>query len=290
MSFVRCCFALWGVAWTATTVEAALVAAYTHEQVSPLTDDSGNGFTLTNGGSVQFVAPGSTDWFQLGQKVADFTFSGSKYLGVPSAVYTPGSDFTFTTLVRRDSSLINTGHQTILSSDRFRLQWRILRDNVPGVGLVIRPGTEQLHLGLRNTDKSKLMDGSSANGSFGLDAWYFLAMRFKAATGEVDAFLQQASGTLAPPVIHLAPSFNIGDMTGFRLGLDGLSTIGSGDAFLGEIDGARFYDTWLDNGQLQAVLQQEYWAPEPAAWMLLVLGGLPLIGWLRAGRRPQAAS
>lgn len=263
--------------------QGALVAQYTHEWADPLVDETGHGFNLANNGAVQFVSPGSADWFNVGQTVAEFPFSTSKSLAIPAGVYPPHTDFTFTALVRRDGARLNTGHQTIFSSNRFRLQWRITRNNVPGVGMVAVPGTEQLNLDLRDAGTARA-NGMSPRGSFGLEEWYFVAMRFKAATGEVDAFLQTASGTLAPPVIHLAPSFNIGDLTGFRIGLDGLSGIGSGDAFAGEIDGVRFYDTWLDNRQLQGVLQQEYWAPEPATWLSLTLGGLVLAGILRRRR------
>ena len=275
MKFV---LALMLLAATALPARASLIASYGHEnEADRLQDDSGNGNTLTNNGGVTFVAAPSQvgEQFDLGDTVGQYRKDGGDdYLAVPNSVYTAGSDFSFTALVyKEDTTNLNSGHQTVLASNRFRLQWRVNRvDDVPVLS------SQQLTLGTRDTKGDSTsendVNGPSANaasGSFMAGQWYFVALRYDQSENQLQAFIQSPSTTWDPTSITLTPTFAIDDFTNFRLGTDGVSNIGSGDGFDGYIDGARFYNTALSDAEFGDVLQDLYVVPEPSNLVLLVM-------------------
>ena len=163
------------------------------------------------------------------------------------------------------------GHQTILASDRFRFQFRDTGGDSNGAG------TLRLDVAGDGT-------GESGDDTFLTDQWYFVAMRYNALTGDLDAFLDDGSGGLAPPAFSMT-GIDLDDMVNFRVGADGLSGIGGIDPFGGWIDSIQFYDRFLSDGELQQVYQS--YVPEPATIVLLLLGmgALPL---LRRWRRRRA--
>ncbi|MDY0170159.1 MAG: DUF2341 domain-containing protein [Thermoguttaceae bacterium] len=216
-----------------------LLAHYTHDSANPLADDTGHLATLTNRGGTTFVPSGPTDPgpFQVGDTVAQFTRAGNDGLDVPS-IHTSGDDFTFVALVRKNSE--ETGHQTILSSNRFRYQYR-------DTGGVNDAGTLRLELSAGGGTTE------SGDNTFRTGEWYFTAFSYNAATGQIFNYLQDSSPVFRGPAGSLTA--NLDDMTRFQIGYNGLSGIGSGDAFGGWIDGARFYDQALTTLQLRDVFR-----------------------------------
>ena len=248
-----------------SAVQASLIAEYTHEAVDPLTDDAGGDHNLTSNGGPTFVSAFDRQGFVLGDTVGDFhRAGGNDQVDAPANVYS-GQSFTFTALVRRDSAVLNTGHQTILSTDRFRFQWRISRPGgVPDLG------TSQLTLALNNGGGA----GSGPGGSFPLDTWVFTAMRYDHTTHTVNGWMQDSSSsTLAGPQITLAGAAN--DLTDiastWRIGNDGLSLIGGADPWDGWIDSARIYDAALTDQELNGVFNS-FLIPEPSTAALMGLG------------------
>jgi hypothetical protein len=246
-----------------------LIAQYTHEDPTDrLRDMTGHGHDATNhggAGGVQFVAAPDGEGFVLGDTVGSYNRPDNKYLELPPDVVELGESFTFTALVRRDGNP-NTGYQTILGTNRFRFQW-----SADG----------------READKGRLRlditgtgDALTAPGVFDLEKWYFVALRYDAATNTGDAFLE-TSNSLGTPAFSFTPGDPLDDLMQFRIGADGLSGIGSFDGWTGFIDGARFYGSYLDDPALEGVLQS--YVPEPSALLLLVLGtaGLGLMRRLR---------
>ncbi len=267
----------------ALPAQADLIASYGHENdADRMQDDSGNGNTLTNNGGVTFVAAPSQvgEQFDLGDTVGQYRKNGGDdYLAVPDSVYTAGDDFSFAALIyKEDTTSLNTGHQTILASNRFRLQWRINRDTEAGTYDV---GSQQLALGTRDIygvtdplEENTPMNGPAADspsGTFMAGQWYFVALRYDQSENQLQAFIQSPSTTWDPTSITLTPTFAIDDFTNFRLGTDGVSNIGSGDGFDGYIDGARFYNTALSDAEFGDVLQDLYVVPEPSNLVLLVM-------------------
>jgi len=239
-----------------------LIAQYTHELADPLTDVTGNAYHATNhggGGGVAFVAPPTTQGFQLGDVVGSYNRNQSRYLEVPSHLLDIGQSFTFTAAVWRDSSLVS-GHQTILACDRFRFQW-----SADGYD----PDKGRLRIDINGSG-----DTTTAPGVFDLDTWYFVALRYDAATNQANAFLVDGVD-LGSPAFSFSPGPAFDYLGGLRIGADGLSGIGSFDGWTGYIDGARFYGSYLGDDQLQAVLAQ--YIPEPATLGLLGLGALALL-------------
>lgn len=253
----------------ASTAGAGVVAEYSHEWPNPLTDASGHGLDAVNGGGVQDVsfvaAPNNlaVGW-KLGQIIGSYTYSGGPdYLSLPSAVIASGQSFTFTALVNSNDPV---GHRTFLSSNRMRFQ-RATSSSIyvsttkPSVGL---PYT---------TNKDNFF---SANNVFQTDTWYFLALRYDAVANLGEVFLQAPSAlppTLGSPVLSFVPTDPMNasyPQTSFRLGMDA-SGMGGADGWNGFMDRVRFYEGAMGNADLQAVMQ-EYWIPEPAAWLLLMLG------------------
>lgn len=217
-------------------------ARYTHEGANPLDDDSGYGRTLTNGGGVSFVAPPGSTNFPVGSKVGQYTRSSNSYLDLPAGLHNPGDDFTFLALVRKNSDETG-GHQTILGNNRFRFQWTNTGTTSDGQG--------QLHMGVNAGGPS----GSSGAGTFLTDKWYFVAMTYNAASGKVDAYLQDDSNFFKVPAFSFTVSGGMNDMSSFRLGKDGLSGIGSPDEFGGYIDGARFFNRSFTRKELRDVFR-----------------------------------
>lgn len=239
-----------------------LIAQYTHEDPADrLRDMTGHGHDATNhgdAGGVQFVAAPDGEGFVLGDSVGSYNRPDDQYLELPPDVVELGESFTFTALVRRDGNP-NTGYQTILGTNRFRFQW-----SADG----------------READKGRLRlditgtgDALTAPGVFDLEKWYFVALRYDAATNTGDAFLD-TSNSLGTPAFSFTPGDPFDDLMQFRIGADGLSGIGSFDGWTGFIDGARFYGSYLDDPALEGVLQS--YVPEPSALLLLALGMIGL--------------
>ena len=221
-----------------------LQAEYTHEQANPLTDTSGNGNDATNGGGVSFAAPTAPGTFQLGSVAGDYPRSGSGYLDVPNTIHVPGDDFTFLGMVRKNSDE-SGGHQTILSTNRFRYQFR----NTGGTD-----GAGTLRLDVNDAGASG--PGESGDGTWLTEEWYFTALTYDAASQQLRAYLQDGSPVfLSAAFTRTANGAGLNDLTSFRLGGDGLSGIGGFDTFGGQIDETRFYDRALSQAELRSVFR-----------------------------------
>ena len=248
-----------------------LVASYNHEGADPLADNSGNGLNATTGG-VDFVAPPGTTSFDVGDTVGEYN-RGTDQLNVP-VTHTPGDGFTFTGLVRKNNDE-SGGHQTILSSDEFRFQYR-------DTGGADGAGTFRLDINGAGTTES-------GDGTFPVEEWLFTALRYDGNTGDVDVFVFDDT-----PDPTLLPAFStnadLSDMSQFRVGADGLSGIGGFDAFGGWIDGATFYDLALTDQQLLDAFNAANLVPEPSSIALWSLIGLGLFGsgYLRRRRNKVA--
>jgi hypothetical protein len=232
------------------------VAQYTHEGTNPLADSSGNGLDATTGG-VSFVAPPGATNFDVGNVVGQYD-RGTDALDVP-VTHTPGDSFTFAGLIRKNNDE-SGGHQTILSSDQFRFQYR---DTGGADGL----GTFRLDINGAGTVES-------GDGTFAVEEWQWVALRYDANTDDVDVFAFDDS-SLDPSMIPLMSiNADLSAMSQFRVGADGLSGIGGFDSFGGWIDGATFWDVALSDAELTAVFQNNF-VPEPASilvWTLLGIG------------------
>lgn len=246
---------------------AVLTGQYDHEGVDPLSDDSGNSNDLTNHGSVPFVAPiGGVD-LNLGNKAGQYVRNGSQYLTPPNTVYTSGGDFSFTTLVRKNSEESGS-YQTILGSSRFRYQFAPSGDSTNGVG--------RLHFGVNGAGASGPADSGE---DFRVNQWYFTALTYDADTKQANVYLYDDSQIFKGPLFTRTASGTngLGDMSNFRIGADGTSGIGGVDPFGGQIDGERFYSGALSPSELRSVIQQympnsaaqvaqyDYESPDPLA-------------------------
>ncbi len=252
-----------------------LVAQYTHEGPNPLADDTGHGVTAVNRGLVSFVAPPPGGIFQvgLGSTVGQYPRQETGSLAFPQ-FYTSGDDFTFTALVRKNSDETG-GHQTILSSERFRLQFQNTGTTDDGLG--------QLNLQVNGAGATG--PTGSGTGTFATDEWYFVALRYDAASQVLEAFLENEE--LGGPSISqiVGGPAGLDDMLNFRVGEDGLSGIGSADPFGGWIDSIQFYDRFLSDDELRMAFNAA--VPEPSAFalLLLALGLLPLVRPSRLRKR-----
>jgi|GEM_PF-1593795 len=249
-----------------------LVAEYSHENAANrLADDTGHGVTATNRGGVSFVPPPPGGIFQpgLGTTVGSYNRQETASLDF-AEFYTPGDDFTFTALLRKDA--VETDSETILATNRFRLQFHNTGSSNDGAG--------ELFLQVNGAGASGPM-GSGA-GTFLTDQWYFVALRYNASSHVLEAFLDNTGG-LGPPLISqvVLGAVGLDDLVQFRMGADGLSGLGGVDPFGGWIDRIQFYDRYLSNAELHAVLSAS--VPEPATLGLLALGLVLVL--LRAFRR-----
>jgi hypothetical protein len=254
----------------------ALLARYSHDQPGqPLRDDMGAN-NLTNAGGVTFNAPIDPGRLLLGDNAGTYPRTGTGYLNVPSSVYEPGEDFTFTALVRKTGNY-SGAHETMLAANLFRLQYR---EEPP-----INTGGGRLFLELKGAGS-----GLTAAGSFAADQWYFLAMRYDSINRVVDAFFQSPLSDLTTPVftLNLPTSFDLSNMTNFRLGMDGVSGIGGGDPFLGQMDSVTFYRGYLSASELNRIMLSSV-APEPGTWILAMLA-VPawFVVWRRHRGTPQS--
>ena len=244
-----------------TINRSGLIAEYSHEWINPLADTTGHGYDAVNHNSVAFVSAPTGGGFVFGKTVGAYNRSLETYLDVPAEVVETGESFTFTALVQRDGNP-NTGYQTILGSNRFRFQWST--DD--------RTSTETGRLRL---DVTGAGDALSSAGYFELEKWYMAVLRYDAGSNTGDAFLISPYDTVGTPAFTFTPEDPLVDLTALRIGGDGLSGIGSFDGWTGFIDGARFYGSYLDNAQLQEVL--ESYVPEPSSLLLILVGAISLL-------------
>ncbi|MDZ7620591.1 MAG: DUF2341 domain-containing protein, partial [Patescibacteria group bacterium] len=224
---------------TAAPGPIGLLAHYTHDGANRLADDTGHLATLTNRGGTTFVpsSPTNPGTFQVGDTVSQYTRAGTDGLDVPT-IYTSGDDFTFVALVRKNGD--ESGHQTILSSDRFRYQYR-------DTGGTNNAGTLRLELNAGGGTTE------SGDNTFRTEEWYFTAFTYNAATGQISNYLQDGASVFRGPAGSLTANLN--GMTRFQIGNNGLSGIGGADPWGGWIDGARFYDQALTTRQLRDVFR-----------------------------------
>lgn len=249
----------------------SLFGKFGHEGANPLSDDTGSGNTLSNGGGVSFVAPPEPSVFDVGEKVGAYHPGvPSGYLDVPN-FYTPGHDFTFLALVRSDGDPV-TSHQTIFSSERFRFQF------TPGT---LNDGKGSLVMDIKGHGAV-----SSTYGAFLNDSWYFVALRYNTSTRLVEAFLDDGRDrTLGTPMLSFtaATAGLMDEISRFRIGADGLSGLGNFDTFRGWIDGVQIYDRLLSDVELRQLFAADYLAavPEPGTVALGLLGalGLVVVAW-----------
>ncbi len=240
------------------TTHAVLTAEYTHEDPANRGRDmSGNGHDATFGSAVTFpTAP--QDIFEFGDIVAQYNRTDNAKMDIPGSVITPGDDFTFVCLVNKLGELNGTNH-TVLCSNRFRLQWR--SDD---------SSSENGKLRVYVTRSTGGYDYSTAPiGSFQADDWYFVALRYDVSANLLEAFSTN-DGDLGVAGIFYNPTTPLTDVTAFQVGYNGLSGIGGVDAMNGQFDNIRFYDSFLDDAQLQEVLTS--YVPEPSTLALLLLG------------------
>lgn len=217
-----------------------LKALYSHEGTDPLSDASGNGYTLTSSG-VSFVAPTNPGTFLLGTKVGNY--SSGQNLAIPAGVYAAGDDFTFMALVRTNSPETATSHRTILSTSRFRFQYRpdVVGDNVGE---------------FRFETKNPNQTFASSAKAFQTDQWYFAAVTYNATTKRIEGYLQDGGDVFGAAKFSAAlSSGDLNDMTNFRFGTN-VSGIGGADPWIGQIDGARFYQGALTRKELREVFRQ----------------------------------
>ena len=232
-----------------------LVARFDHENAANRVEDSsGNGLHATNAGTVTFTAPANPGPFDLGTTVAQFPRNSTGYLDVPN-VHTPGDSFTFTALVRKDAAA--GGHQTILGTSRFRLQFR---------GTSTDAGA--LRLDVNGAGASDFNE--TAVDAFPTQEWMYVALTYDATTKQLQGWLQDGSPVfLGPDMTRTAlGAIGIDDINRFRIGGDDVSGIGSLDAFGGQMDGVRFYDTLLTKRELRDVFRE--YNPLPAGAVGLV--------------------
>ncbi len=228
------------------------VVRYEHEDPgNRLADSSGNGLDATSGGSVAFTAPVDPGPFDLGTTSGDYPRNGSGYLDLPE-VHTPGDSFTFAAMVRKEGT--GDGHQTILGTDRFRFQYRETADDTVG---------GRLRLDLNPTAGGGTTE--TPGDTFLSDQWHFVALAYDAATGQLQAWLQDGSPVFLGPE-YSATTGNVpyfDDISRFRVGGDGLSGVpGAGfDSFGGQIDGIRYFDTLLSKRELRDVFRQYHPVP-----------------------------
>ncbi|MFW5693148.1 MAG: DUF2341 domain-containing protein, partial [Thermoguttaceae bacterium] len=224
-----------------------LLAQYAHENAANrLEDSSGHGLDATNGGGVAFVAPTDPGGFDLGGTVGEYPRAGNGYLNTPQ-LHTPGDDFTFFAMVRKNADETG-GHQTLLSSNRFRFQFQNTGADDDGAG--------QLRLDVNGPGASG--SAESGTGTFLTDEWYLAALTYNASTKTIDTYLQPDSPVLFGPAFTRTANGPDGldDMLNFRVGVDGLSGIGGGDAFGGWIDGVRFYDQAFTKAELRDIFRE----------------------------------
>lgn len=232
-----------------------LVARFDHENAANRVEDtSGNALHATNAGGVTFAAPIDPGPFDLGTTVGQYPRSATSYLDVPN-VHTPGDSFTFTALVRKDAAA--AGHQTILGTNRFRLQFR---------GTSTDAGVLRLDVNGANATGAN----ETAIDAFPTQEWMYVALTYDAATKQLQGWLQDGSPVfLGPDMTRTAlGAIGIDDINRFRIGGDNVSGIGSLDAFGGQMDGVRFYDTLLTKRQLRDVFRE--YNPLPAGTVGLV--------------------
>ncbi|QNN20932.1 DUF2341 domain-containing protein [Planctomycetales bacterium ZRK34] len=233
-----------------------------HEQTDATLDDTVNGYDATNTG-VDFIAAPTpaASGFYLGDTTGFYVRNQNDHLDVSDAAYT-GGDFTLIALVNRDTADLNQGHATIFATDRFRFQWRINRP-----GGVPELGSQQLNLDVKSAGGSTT-NATGPQGNFLAGTWYFVALRYDASENLIEAFLEDSNGAIVNPELSINLGFTITDLSGMRIGADGLTGIGSFDTWWGQIDNTQLYNAALSDGELQSIFTSVA-IPEPASLTLL---------------------
>ncbi len=232
----------------AGSVSVPVTAMWDFDSLDPLEDVTGNGHHLIDPGGTYtpgfFVhpTPSTNGWDPNGLKGRGVAFDGSgDYLEIPGSTYS-GGDFTLLVAEMRPNT--DGSYDTIAASTGFRFQ--DVNNKLTGA---VRPGNK-----------------SGPGGNFGgthphaVNDWHLVALRYDSGTRALDTFSTTNSTALAPAKLTgsvNAPGFaGTIPLSNFRLGMDGVSTIGGDDAWAGELDFAIFHDGLLTDTQLNTIAEE----------------------------------
>lgn len=233
----------------AGSVSVPVTAMWDFDGLNPLEDVTGNGHDLidplgtSTPGFFVTPTPSANGWDPNGLKGRAVVFDGDNdYLDIPNSVYS-GGDFTLMVAEMRPNT--DTTYDTIAASTGFRFQ----------------DVDSELTGGVRQTSKG------GPGGTFGgvyphaVNDWHLVTLRYNATSRELETFSTTNSTTLSPAKLTgsvNAPGFTSAtvELADFRLGMDGVSTIGGNDAWAGQLDFAIFHDGLLSNAQLDTIANE----------------------------------